>query len=104
MKRRTPLLVEACPQVPAIRLDNRSANGQPHTEALRLSGEKCVKHFLDQVWVKAYAGIRYRNLDLTLVIFLRLYRELMVGARVLHSIDSIEHQVHQNLPELHNVA
>lgn len=56
------------------------------------------------MWLEAYARIANRDSDLTVVIFVRLYRELTVSARVLHSIDSVKHQVHQNLPELHNVA
>jgi len=46
MKSSAPSTVGTCPQLPAMRLDNGTADGQPHAAALRFGGEEGRKDLI----------------------------------------------------------
>src|ERR1700676_3828837 len=92
--------VGACPQLPAMRLHNGTADGQPHTATLRLGGKERRKDLIHLLRWQPHARVTDRELELT-VLQLRLHRKLSAG--VLHGFDSIEHEVHEHLLQLHTV-
>src|ERR1700676_1094148 len=92
--------VAACPQLPAMRLHNGTADGQPHAAALRLGGKECRKDLIHLLRWQSHARVSDRELELT-VLQLRLHRKLSAG--VLHGFDGVEHKVHEHLLQLHTV-
>src|SRR5208282_5986905 len=100
MKSCSPSAVSACPQLPAMRLHNGSADGQPHAAALRLGGKERGKDLIYLLRWQAHARVTYRELELTVLQF-RLHRKLSAG--VLHGFDGVEHEVHEHLLQLHTV-
>src|SRR5216684_8820922 len=100
MKSCAPAAVGACPQLPAMRLHDGTADGQPHAAALRLGGKECRKDLIHLLRWQPHARVTDRELELT-VLQLRLHRKL--SARFLHGLDGVEHEVHENLLQLHTV-
>src|SRR5271168_1639587 len=100
MKSCTPSTVGACPQLPAMRLHNGTADGQPHAAALRLGGKERRKDLIHLLHWQPHARVTDRELELT-VLQLRLHSKLSAG--VFHGFDAVEHEVHENLLQLHTV-
>src|ERR1700719_4292364 len=95
-----PSTVGACPQPAAMRIHNRTADGQSHAAALRLGGKERRKDLIHLLRWQPHACITDRELELT-VLQLRLNRKL--SAWILHGFDGVEHKVHEHLLELHTV-
>ena len=83
-----------------MRLDNGTANSQPHATALRLGGKERWEDLIHLVSWKSHARVTDRLQQLR-ILQLSLHREL--SARVLHGFDGVEHEVHENLLQLHTV-
>jgi len=83
-----------------MRLHNGTADGQPHPAALRLGGEEGRKDPVNIPSRQPRACITDREQELT-ILQLRLHREL--SARILHGFDGVEHEVHEDLLQLHTV-
>ena len=97
MKRRACSRVGSGPQAPSVGLDDGPADRQSHAGALRLGSEECVENLLDLFWWNSNSGIHDRNQELTAVILLRLDRKFTWRVHALHGLDTIEHEIHQDL-------
>src|SRR5215510_4124886 len=96
-----PSGVGAGPQVAAMRLDDPAADGQPHAGSTRLGGEKRVENALRASFGKPNPGIAHGNKQLTI---LSPHRgDVQFADLLLHGLDAIEHEIHQNLLQLHAV-
>ena len=51
------------PDAPLVAVDDRTADGQPHAQALRFGGEKGLEDFIDHVGRNAIAVVLYNYLD-----------------------------------------
>src|SRR6266566_4058017 len=92
--------VGACPQLPAMRLHNGTADGQSHAAALRLGGKERRKDLIHLLHWQPHTRITDRELELTVLQF-RLHRKLSAG--VAHGFDAVKHEVHEHLLELDTV-
>src|SRR5260370_23567123 len=102
LKSRAPSRVGARPQPAAMRFDDPPTDRQSHTGTLRLVGEECLENALAFVDGKPGARIAYRNQQLTILAPLRCDGHFTTG--VLHRLDAVEHEVHQNLLQLHAIG
>src|ERR1700758_5684232 len=100
MKSCAPSTVGACPQLPAMRLHNGTADGQPHAAAMRLGSKERREDLIYLLRGQPHARVTDRELELT-VLQLRLHRKL--ASRVLHGFDTVKHEVHEHLLQLHTV-
>src|ERR1700722_6442320 len=100
MKSCASCTVGACPQLPAMRFHNGTADGQPHAAALRLGGKEGRKDLIPLLRWQSHACITDRELELT-VLECRLHRKLSAG--VLHGFDTVKHEVHEYLLQLDTV-
>src|SRR5882724_11904625 len=69
MKSCAPSTVGACPQLPAMRLHNRTADGQTHAAALRLGGKERRKDVIHLLYWQPHARVTDRELELTVLQF-----------------------------------
>jgi len=86
----------------AMRLHNGTANRQPHSTALRFGGKEGVEDLIRLPGRQSYAGIHDPNQQLTILAGLGLDGKF--ARRFLHCLDAIEHQVQQDLLELHAIG
>src|SRR5467141_2884115 len=100
MKSYAPSTIGAGPQLPAMRLHNGTADGQPHATALRLGGKERRKDLIHLLHWQPHARVTDRELELT-VLQLRFNRKLSAGVR--HGFDAVKHEVHEHLLQLHTV-
>src|SRR5437763_1479872 len=91
------------PQAAAMRLNDRPTNGQPHTGPLILGCKECPEDLVRLLRGQSHSGIPDRDQQLTIAGF-RLDGKLTSARRFLHSIDAVEHEVHENLLQLHTVC
>jgi len=91
------------PQATAMGLDDRAADGQAHTSAVILGGKECFEDLFRLLGWQSHTGIADGDQHLT-VVGLRLDSELTFATSFLHGIDTVEHEVHENLLELHMVC
>jgi hypothetical protein len=49
------------PYQPAMRFDNRTANGQPHSHAINLRREERAEQAIEMIWVDARTTILHRD-------------------------------------------
>src|SRR3984893_14098743 len=82
----------------AMRFDDPPTDGQSHTGALRFRGEECLENTLGFIDGKPDARIAHRNQWLAILGPLRCDGQLTT--RVLHRLDAVEHEVHQDLLQL----
>src|SRR5258708_1310871 len=101
IKRRATPVIAVGPNPAAMRFDDRLTNCQAHAAALRLRRKECVEYLVVLAWGRPGPWVMNRNLDLAVPTQLRLHREH--AARVLHRLDTVEHEVHQYLLKLHPV-
>src|SRR5882757_1563190 len=92
--------VGACPQLPAMRLHNGTADSQPHAAALWLGGKERRKDLIHLLRWQADACVTDRELELTVLQF-RLHHKLSAG--VVHGFDAVKHEVHEHLLQLYAV-
>src|SRR5467141_4831589 len=85
-----------------MRLNDRPADGQSHTSPVILGRKECPEDLVHLLREKPHAGIADRDQQLTIAGF-RLDGKLTSATSFLHGIDAIEHEVHENLLELHTV-
>src|SRR5271156_5797547 len=84
-----------------MRLHNGTTDGQPHPAALRFGREESRKDLVSvSIW-QSRTCIADREQPLT-ILPLRLHRKL--SALVPHGFDGIEHEVHEDLLQLHAVC
>src|SRR5271165_3981298 len=101
LKDGTPFCVGARPQAAAMRLDDPPTDGQSHTGALRFCREECVENALGLIDRKTDARITHRNLELAMLGPFRCDGQFTT--RLSHCLDAVEHEVHQNLLQLHAI-
>src|ERR1700722_10025004 len=101
MKGCTSSVVNGRPQLPAMRLHNGTADGQPHAAPLRLGGKERRKDLIVFRRWQPHASVTDRELELTVLLF-RLHRKLSAG--VLHRLNPNEHEVHEHLLQLYTVC
>src|SRR5271156_4545957 len=75
MKSCASSVIGACPQLPAMRLHNGTADGQPHAAALRLGSKERKKDLIHLLHGQPHALVADRELELTVLQF-RLHRKL----------------------------
>jgi hypothetical protein len=96
-------IVSGGPQAATVRLDNRPAYGQAHARALRLGREEGVKDFVSPIGRQSYAGIAHRDQHVAVGILLRLDCEVSCRIRFIHRIDTVKHEVQEDLLQLYPV-
>ena len=57
LKRRAGTIIRYGPQLPAVVLNNRSADRQSHTHALRLGGVESIEDLIEIPWVDPDPGV-----------------------------------------------
>src|SRR5258707_12998467 len=100
MKSCAPSAVGTCPQLPAMRLHNGTADGQSHAAALRLGRKERRKDLIHLLRWQPHARVTDRELELTVLRF-RLHRKLFAG--VLHGFNAVKYEYHVHLLQLGSV-
>ncbi len=90
------------PQAPAVGLDDRTADGQPHTSPVIFGRKECIEDLFRLLRRKSPTGITDRDQQLSIAGF-RPDGKLTSARHSLHGIDAVEHEVHENLLQLHAV-
>src|SRR6267378_5096898 len=83
-------------QAAAMRLDDRTADGQPHTSPVIFGRKECIEDLFRLLRGKSHTGISDRDQQLSIAGF-RPDGKLTSGSHSLHGIDAVEHKVHENL-------
>jgi len=91
------------PQAAAMRLNDRPTDGQPHTSPVILGRKKCPEDLVGLLRRQSHTSIADRDQQLSISGF-RLDGKLTSASRSLHGIDAVEHEVHENLLQLHTVC
>src|ERR1700688_2250690 len=86
-----------------MRLNDRPTDGQPHASPVILGREECPEDLLPLLRGQSHAGIADRDQQLSIAGF-RLEGKLTAVSRSLHGIDTVEHEVHENLLQLDTVC
>src|SRR5258708_9576584 len=102
LKSCTPPRGTGGPQAATMRLDDRATDGQPHTGSVNLGRKECPEGLVRLLRRQSPTGIADQDQQLTIAGF-GLDDELASATRFLHSIDAVEHEVHENLLQLHTV-
>jgi hypothetical protein len=89
------------PDPSALRFDDRLTDCQAHPASLRLRREECVKYLVGLAQRQPGTCVVYRDLDLAVLAQQRPHGKH--AARVLHRLDTIQHEVHQHLLQLHPI-
>src|SRR6266481_4640512 len=102
VERRATAAVAVGPDPPAMRFDDRLADCQAHSAALWFRGKERIKYLVGLA--QGYPGscVIYGDLDLAVLAQLRLHRKH--AASILHRLDAIQHQVHEQLLKLHPIC
>src|SRR5271156_2400907 len=90
------------PQAAPMRLNDRPTDGQAHTGPLVLGRNDRPEDLVCLLRGKSHTGIADRDQQLSVAGF-RLEGELTSVNRSLPSVNAVEHQVHENLLQLHRV-
>src|ERR1700722_14737723 len=69
MKGGSSSFISGRPQLPAMRLPNGTADGQPHAAALRLGRKECRKHLVQPLSWQPHACVTDREMKLTVLEF-----------------------------------
>src|SRR6267154_2494805 len=96
--------VAVSPQAPAMRLNNRSANREPHTGPLRFRRKKCLENLIRLLRRQAHSRVADRHYNFFVFCFLRLNQQLSLPIHIFHRLDAIDHQVHKNLLQQHAIS
>src|ERR1700730_5977412 len=86
-----------------MRLNDLPTDWQPHNKPAILGHKECPEDLVRVFGGQSHAGIADRDQQLTIIGF-RLDGKLTSAIRSLHGIDAVEHEVHENLLELHTVC
>src|ERR1700730_19395663 len=92
------------PQTPTMRFSNGAADGQAHTGSLNLRGKECIEDLVRLFRGQPHAGIANRDQQLTIPGLPRFDRKFTPRTHVLHRLNTVEHQVHENLLELDSIC
>src|SRR2546430_272778 len=95
--------VSVGPQAATMRLNDRPTDGQPHTRPVILGRKECPEDLVRLLRGQSHTGIADRDQQLTIADF-RLDGKLTSATRFLHGVDAVEHEVHENLLQLHTVC
>src|SRR5713101_2911941 len=90
------------PQAAAMRLDDRTADGQPHTSPVIFGRKECIEDLFRLFRGKSHTGITDRDQQLSIAGF-RPDGKLTSASHSLHGIDAVEHEVHEYLLQLYTV-
>src|SRR5215468_9824967 len=106
VKCRTPVGIVFGPKTPAVGLDDRSADGQPHAKPVALGGVKRLKDLIELVPSQARSTVAHGHLcHATAAVPLRLqHHSTFVHRTVLHRVKRIEQQIEDDLLQLYPVA
>ena len=94
--------VGSCPQMPSMRLDNGTADRQPHAAALRLGSEERVENLIRIFNRQSDSCVADFDHHSPFRVQLRL--EDKYSACVFHRLDAVEHKVHEHLLQLHTIC
>ena len=86
----------------SVSFHDRAGDGQPHTRPLWFRRMKGIKNQIRTLRRQPYAGIADGDAEVTLDVHAGSDRQLSSG--VLHGLDRIQHQVHEDLLQLHPVC
>jgi hypothetical protein len=87
-------MVIRSPKPPTVRLNNRSADTEPHTGAVFLGRKESGEYLASLVGGNSDASVFDRHQKLSVAIILGAERELTWAINGLHCVDAIDHQVH----------
>src|SRR5437870_6935149 len=101
--------VEACaarrvvgsPQAATMRFNDGAADPKSHAGPMRFRGKERIKDLVRLLRRQAYAGIADRHHELLILRPLRFDGEFARPVSIFHSIDGIDHKVHEHLLQLH---
>src|SRR5229473_4032096 len=96
--------VVGSPQAATMRFNDRAADPQPHTGALNLRSEECIKDLVCLLRRQSHAGIADRQHDLLVFRSLRFDCEIPCPLHFLHCINAVDDEVHQHLLQLHAIS
>src|SRR6202045_775579 len=95
--------VVGSPQAAAMRFNDGAADGQSHTDPMKLRGKEGIEDLVRLYW-QPHAGIADGHHKLPLFRSLRLDGELARPIQVLHRIDAVTDEVHHDLLQLHAIS
>ena len=104
MKDRAMRLVRDGPQSPAVRLDDRAADRQPHPGAVRLRREERVEDLVLTRRRQADPGVRHDHLHVITALRARADGDLAPPLHALRGLDAVHEEVQEDLLELDPVA
>src|ERR1700745_3353479 len=86
-----------------MRFNDGAADRKSHTGPMELRGKERIKDLVRLLRRQAYAGIADRHHELLILRSLRFDAEFARPVSILHSIDGIDHKVHEHLLQLHAI-
>ncbi len=87
-----------------MRFHDGAADTKSHACAITLGGKERIKYLVRLLRRQTHAGIADRDHQLRAFGALRLDRKLARPGHILHRFDTINHEVHQHLLQLHAVG
>ena len=87
-----------------MRFHNGSADAKSHASAMGFGGKEGIEDLIHLLCRQPDARIADRHHKLLILPSLRLDGELTSARDSLHSIDAVEHEVHENLLQLDTVC
>ncbi len=99
-----PWRVATSPQAAPVRFHDGSANAQSHAGPVSLRGKERIEDLVRLLRRKPGASIADGQQELLVFRSLRFDVELPRPIYILHRIDSIHHEIHQHLLQLHAIG
>jgi hypothetical protein len=81
-----------------------TAYRQTYADTMGFRGEERIENLIHRQRRQPNAGIADGHRDLSILRWLQLYSELPCPVPVVHRLDAVDHEVHQNLLQLHAVS
>src|SRR4029434_878707 len=104
LKRRAGTIIWYGPQLPAVILNNRAADRQPHPHSLRLGGVESIEDLFEILPVDPNTGVLYSDKHFVRFMLTRTDEQLSrsIGHRC-HSFDTVHNEVENDLLQLHPI-
>jgi hypothetical protein len=87
-----------------MRFNDGAADGQSHTDPMRLCGKERIEDLVRLLRGQTYAGIADAHHKLPVFRSLRPDGELARPFLILHRIDAVNDEVHHDLLQLHAIS
>src|SRR5580700_10412164 len=91
------------PQMAPMLFDDGAAYRQTNADTTRFRGEERIENLIWEQRRQSNAGIADGHRDLSIFRSLRRYGKLPCPVLVVHCLDAVDHEVHQNLLQLHAI-